>query len=57
MSINYFIFWLINTKPCRIIFEVYGTSNYWKQRAIELGHQALLISPSLVNTIRQQQKK
>jgi len=56
MSINDFIFWLINTKPCRIIFEACGTSNYWKQRAIELGHQALLISASLVNTIRQQQK-
>ena len=52
MSINDFIFWLINTKPCRIIFEACGTSNYWKQRAIEPGHQALLISASLLPNVK-----
>jgi len=52
MSINDFIIWLINTKPCRIIFEACGTSNYWKQRAIEPGHQALLISASLLPNVK-----
>jgi len=40
----------------RIIFEACGTSNYWKQRAIEAGHDAHLISAKLVASIRQNQK-
>jgi transposase len=39
-----------------IIFEACGTSNYWKQRAIEAGHDAQLISAKLVASIRQNQK-
>ena len=51
-----FELWLVNTTPRRVVFEACGTSNYWKQRANKLGHQALLISAKLVNSVRQQQK-
>ena len=44
------------TKPATIIFEACGTSNYWKQKAIEAGHEARLISAKLVATVRQNQK-
>jgi transposase len=36
-----------------IIFEGCGTSNYWKQKAIEAGHDAYLISAKLVAVVRQ----
>ena len=48
--------WLIKNKPVTIIFEACGTSNYWKQRAVEAGHDARLISAKLVATVRQNQK-
>ena len=51
-----FLLWLINTKPTTVIFEACGTSNYWKQKAIEAGHDARLISAKLVATVRQNQK-
>ena len=56
MTPNEFLCWLINHKPATIIFEACGTSNYWKQKAIELGHDARLISAKLVATVRQNQK-
>ena len=51
-----FLTWLFNSKPMTLIFEACGTSNYWKQRAIEAGHDAHLISAKLVASIRQNQK-
>jgi transposase len=51
-----FLTWLFTSKPVSIIFEACGTSNYWKQRAIEAGHDAQLISAKLVASIRQNQK-
>ena len=53
---NEFLHWLFTTKPVIIIFEACGTSNYWKQKAIEAGHDARLISAKLVATVRQNQK-
>ena len=43
-----FLLWLINTKPSTIVFEACATSNYWKQKALEAGHEARLISAKLV---------
>ena len=51
-----FSLWLINAKPAVIIFEACGTSNYWQQVAIMAGHDAKLICPKLVSTVRQKQK-
>jgi transposase len=51
-----FLCWLFKNKPVTIIFEACGTSNYWKQKAIEAGHDARLISAKLVATVRQNQK-
>ena len=51
-----FLLWLINTKPSTIVFEACATSNYWKQKALEAGHEARLISAKLVATVRQNQK-
>lgn len=56
MTPEEFLYWLINRKPVTIIFEACGTSNYWKQKAIEAGHDARLISAKLVATVRQNQK-
>jgi transposase len=56
MTPNEFLCWLVNVKPATIIFEAYGTSNYWKQKAISAGHDARLISAKLVATVRQNQK-
>lgn len=56
MTHNEFLLWLFITKPTLIIFEACGTSNYWKQKAIEAGHEARLISAKLVSTVRQNQK-
>ena len=56
MTPDEFLCWLINTKPATIIFEACGTSNYWRQRAREAGHDARLISAKLVSTVRQNQK-
>jgi len=51
-----FLEWLANAKPMRIVFEACGTSNYWKQKSSEFGHDAQLISAKLVDTVRQNQK-
>jgi len=56
MTHNDFLLWLFNTKPTTIIFEACGTSNFWKQKAIEAGHEARLISAKLVATVRQNQR-
>lgn len=56
MTPKEFSLWLINAKPTVIIFEACGTSNYWKQVAIMAGHDAKLICPKLVSTVRQKQK-
>ncbi|MCZ6298610.1 transposase [Vibrio parahaemolyticus] len=48
--------WLANSKPGIVVFEACGTSNYWKQLALSLGHDARLISSRLVSAIRQNQK-
>ena len=48
--------WLANMKPTIVVFEACGTSNYWKQVALDLGHDARLISAKLVSKIRQNQK-
>lgn len=56
MTHKEFLLWLFNTKPTTIIFEACGTSNYWKQKALEAGHEARLISAKLVATVRQNQK-
>lgn len=51
-----FAIFLNNTTHMTIIFEACATSNYWKQQANKAGHDAKLISPKLVSTIRQNQK-
>ncbi len=56
MTPSEFSLWLINAKPVIIIFEACGTSNYWKQVALTAGHDARLICPKLVSTVRQKQK-
>jgi transposase len=52
MTPNEFLCWLVNAKPVTIIFEACGTSNYWKQKATNAGHDARLISAKLVSTVR-----
>ena len=47
---------LANSKSLTIVFEACGTSNFWKQKAISLGHDARLISEKLVAAVRQNQK-
>ncbi|MBA6327569.1 hypothetical protein H4J46_06365 [Colwellia sp. MB02u-6] len=56
MTSNEFLCWLIKSKLATIIFEVCGTSNYCKQKAIEAGHDARLISAKLVAVVRKNQK-
>lgn len=56
MTPEQFMLWLMNAKPATIVFEACGTSNYWKQTALKVGHDARLISAKLVATIRQNQK-
>ena len=51
-----FLQWLITQKPLTIIFEACSTSNYWKQKALEAGHDARLISAKLVSIVRKNQK-
>jgi len=46
MTPEAFLYWLINNKPVTIIFEACSSSNYWKQKTIEAGHDARLISAS-----------
>ncbi|MCK4841083.1 MAG: IS110 family transposase [Methylococcales bacterium] len=56
MTHDEFLAWLFKIKPTKIVFEACGTSNYWKQKATEAGHEAELISAKLVATVRQNQK-
>ena len=56
MTPSEFLCWLVNEKPVTIIFEACGTSNYWKQKATDAGHDARLISAKLVAVVRQNQK-
>lgn len=56
MTHHEFLAWLFKSKPTFIVFESCGMSNYWKQKAIEAGHKAELISAKLVKTVRQNQK-
>jgi transposase len=56
MAHHEFLEWLFNTSHTTVVFEACGTSNYWKQKAVEAGHAAHLISAELVSTIRQNQK-
>ena len=51
-----FISFLANTTASTIVFEACCSSNYWKQKAIYLGHDARLISAKLVAAVRQNQK-
>ena len=48
--------WLFTTTETTVVFEACGTSNYWKQKAVQAGHAAHLISADLVSKIRQNQK-
>ena len=48
--------WLASNKKMIVVFEACGTSNYWKQRTLEYGHDARLISAKLVSSVRQNQK-
>lgn len=56
MTPDKFLAWLFKSKPVTIVFEACGTSNYWRQKAIEAGHDARLISAKLVSAVRQNQK-
>jgi transposase len=56
MTPDEFLSWLVTSKPVFIVFEACAMSNYWKQRAIEAGHDARLISAKLVSAVRQNQK-
>lgn len=56
MTPESFRHWLTTSKPMTIVFEACGTSNYWKQVATRLGHDARIISAKLVANVRQNQK-
>jgi len=56
MTHGAFLEWLFKTQCTTIVFEACGTSNFWKQKAMEAGHTAQLISAQLVSTVRQNQK-
>lgn len=56
MSIQEFVSWLGSSKAMMIVFEACSTSNYWKQKAVEMGHDARLVSAKLVSKIRENQK-
>ena len=56
MTPTEFASWLASSNPMIIVFEACSTSNYWKQKALEFGHDARLISAKLVASVRQNQK-
>lgn len=56
MTQHEFCEWLFKTAHTTVVFEACSTSNYWKQKAVEAGHAAHLISAKLVSTVRQNQK-
>ncbi|PAJ72866.1 hypothetical protein CJF42_18895 [Pseudoalteromonas sp. NBT06-2] len=39
-----------------VVFAACGTSNFWQQQAIRLGHDGRLICPKMVRSVRQNQK-
>ena len=56
MKPDVFLAWVGSMKPCKIVFEACSTSNYWIQKVTQYGHEGLLISASLVSSVRQNQK-
>lgn len=56
MTPNEFTSFLVKSKPMIVVFESCGMSNYWKQTAQRFEHDARLICPKLVASIRQNQK-
>jgi transposase len=44
MTPNDFTLWLATHPASTVVFEACATSNYWKQKALEYGHDAKLIS-------------
>lgn len=56
MTISEFLIFLANFKPAIVVFEACSTSNYRKQKASCLGHDARIICPTLVHSVRQNQK-
>jgi len=56
MTRHEFVEWLHNKSRTAVYFEACSTSNYWKQKAVQAGHSASLISAKLVSNIRQNQK-
>lgn len=56
MTRQEFVEWLHNSSSTTVFFEACSTSNYWKQKALQAGHSAHLISAKLVSNIRQNQK-
>jgi|GEM_PF-1982057 len=55
MTISEFLTFLANVKPAIVVFEACSTSHYWTQKASCLGHDARIICPKLVHSIRQNQ--
>ena len=55
-TISEFLTFLANVKPAIVVFEACSTSHYWTQKASCLGHDARIICPKLVHSIRQHQK-
>ena len=47
MTHHEFLEWLFKTSDATVVFEACGTSNYWKQKALEAGHAAHLISAQI----------
>ena len=56
MTTSEFLTFLANLKSAIVVFEACSTSNYWKQKASNLGHDARIICPKLVHSVRQNQK-
>ena len=56
MTPEQFSAYLSTLTPSTIIFEACAGSNYWSQLANNYGHTSRLISPRLVNVVRQNQK-
>lgn len=56
MTTSEFLNFLANLKSVIVVFEACSTSNYWKQKASSLGHDARMICPKFVLSVRQNQK-
>ena len=48
--------WLAKQKPSFVAFEACGSAHYWAQKATEMGHQVMLLSPKSVTPFRQGHK-